>query len=1330
MKRKANRSGGPAAGGGFSFHAAVGAIAGIHVLRGTPVVWTDELTAAPPRAVSFETGGPGDDISLELTDGSTVEIQARRGLRADKKRFWPALDALCEGIAANRCGYGILMVCSRSSVPVRERYAVALRRIGEGRNDGASEEQAKLFDHLRSRGYDPAKICARIRIRTVSALSDEGDAIAAARSELAHICANHQLIPAWNALCQDALSAIENKGRRNVRTLSGYLSARGIDLEGTARDSPATISQALVRLTLSQTEHFQVLGISRPLPTDRAWLPLTASVRDACVEPTLAAEQALADYHAAGGKPNTGGDSIDASTIGTFRKLCVVVGGPGGGKSLLLKRLAREFAKDSHVSICVRLRDLAKRIQDKGCAVEEGLFQLGLDGTEISPEKLRAASLSDLVLLCDGLDECGHYQDVIASGLQNMSVSHPSYRIVVTTRPIGYTTTELHGWRHYEIKPLAKEQTAEHLATLCRGALECDSGKPEQLLPRISAYLEEGSASQILARSPLLLAFGAALFLKWKNPSGTKPELYQRIFHLIDEAPVPRKAGTAPPERAVRNSVLHQLGWLIAASPLSTSEELENRCAETLELAIGGTRLQALSAVQASITYWEEAGLIERLRHSGLDLIAFIHKTCGEFAAAQYLSTIQPDQARKAVAEALENPDWDEILEFASQSPVATIVAQILLESLEDSELDEAALNRGFRVLARPETSLSLTERYSFLSRVLALARSEDRQKAYGAGQCLTKHDLSHIPELKGMGRRLVSDTAEWSQLIGWGILACHFPGSVHRSDLEDALRRFVERSHDEDFYVLQESRSWLRVQPDRRVLENFLIGALKSLLLGQNAEYQDRVIADVGRLRRFVTMRFLNRFDTLLKELGREDVSGMRLWSPGKLGRLTFSFEEFDKASNTFLVDVVSGAFVRETVIPVRTGPKCLAAFYKMSGILETPVSEVYVWGMPEGIQLPAVHSLLRAAAYVFDLPTEGLAAEAAETRAAVHSLRSEGKSFLSALPDVDAAETDWNRARDVEIPTDLLERLVHHPSEWVQSLAEKLLNARLRGAERLSVCGRLLTDGTGRTLYFASTLAAASAGPHGEELILDRLSGHAVEGLHYLFDCLKDHGWRVTTMHLPVLENGLLKCDAKTAASAAQCCQATAAASDTWLAPLLQLAASHWIEHEEQYPKEGGAIPDSPRGALLRTLCLISPPSFRELVTLAGDPRSDVAAAAIDEILRQAAESTAVRSQLVQNILAKQFVPRQCERLLDRSVPYATDELSALCDLCGDAQPAYRVFAIRRVLAHPVMDRERAVAIAVSMKADKDGNVRDAVYRFLDDDRDAGPRAQAPVD
>ena len=284
MTDTTNTSGGAAAAGGFEFQARLGAIAGIHVLRGTPVQWTDGLTGTAPCAVCFETSGPGDDLSLRLTDGSTVELQAKKGLRVSG-RFWSALDALCEGIHRDQCSFGILIVCPNSSATVRQTYSIALKRIGEGRNDDASPEQVKLTNRLVKKGYDAQTVCARIRIRMVSALEDAGDAIAAARAELSHVCADDQQVtPAWHTLCEDALSAITTKGRRTVRSLSACLRASQIEVRESVKDSPVAISDGLLRWTMSRTVQFEALGIRRPLPTDQAWLPLKAVVRDPPVQ--------------------------------------------------------------------------------------------------------------------------------------------------------------------------------------------------------------------------------------------------------------------------------------------------------------------------------------------------------------------------------------------------------------------------------------------------------------------------------------------------------------------------------------------------------------------------------------------------------------------------------------------------------------------------------------------------------------------------------------------------------------------------------------------------------------------------------------------------------------------------------------------------------------------------------------------------------------------------------------------------------------------------------------------------------------------------------------
>ena len=1223
VSRVSSTFGGPAVAGGFSFQASVGAIASIHTLRGTPVQWTEGLAGAVPCAVSFETSGPGDDLSLQLADGSIVEMQVKKGLRADR-RFWSAVDALCEGIHRNRCDYGILIVCPNSSTPVKRGYSQALERIGAGRSDGASPEQQRMTSQLVTRGYDAEAVCARIRIRTVSALEDAGDAIAAARAELGHVCADKcQVQSAWNALCQDSLSAMANRSRRTVSSLSARLRASEIDIKHNVKDSPVAICDGLLRWTMSRTEHFQVLGISRQLPTDRAWLALTAVVRDASIEQHSTVEQALAHYHALGKRESRSRDKeIDARTIGTFRKLCVVVGGPGSGKSLLLKVLAREFAKDSVVSIRIRLRDLATRMRETGCGVEEGLMQLGTDGTGVTREQLRAASLSELVLLCDGLDECGERQFDIASGLKDISVSHPSYRIVVTTRPIGYSTSELLDWRHYELSPFAEEDTAKQMETLCRCALDQDIVEgADELLPQIHAYLKEGSASKVLARSPLLLAFGAALFLKWKDPSKTKLELYQRILRLIDDSSAGRLVESEPPAKAIRNRVLNELGWLVSTSPLRAAEDLTRQCAKTMERALGVTYLRALAYVEASVEYWEEKGLIERLRHPGIDLIAFIHKTCGEFAAALHLSEMSPGEAREAMEPVLSEPDWDEILDFATGTQLASMLAELLVAEFENVDHEELALDRVFRVLVRPETSLAPTELGPFLERVFALALSEDRQKAYRVGLCLTEHDLSCMPKAEKLASALVKAPAEWSRFVGWTILACHFPANLHRNALEDALTHFMERSRDRDFFVLRDSKLPFGRFRESGIFENFTLGALKSLLPNRDAEFQDRLIADVWKSQPYATLELMSRFEALLRDLGRKDAYSLLFRSAGFPEGFNISIpEEFPAACAAVFTEVVPAAFVQDDSGPApKTEAKCLAAIFELAQIQRVPANDAYVW-LSDNSQLDAVHTLLRVAAYIYGLPMERLAAEARQVIALGESVRRDGETMrlLNPLPNVDVGEVDWSRANEIAIDMELFEGLVHHPSQWVQRLAALVINERLHGAARRSTCERLLEAGTGDSLHWAAALTGELS--DGCDLLINRLGGPDTAGLHHLFENLRARGCRVTPSHLRVMENGLVNRGAKTAVSAARWCQHAVSSDDAWLVELLRSASSYWLEHEEPYPESGGIVPDSPREALLRTLCGIAPLEFEELVNLTKDARTDVRDAAIDGIIELA--------------------------------------------------------------------------------------------------------------
>jgi hypothetical protein len=79
IARAKKPGGGTAAGGGINFQAAVTAIAGAHLLRGTAIGWLSVFDV--PAAVWAESEGAGDDVRLELASGRSAEIQAKKGLK-------------------------------------------------------------------------------------------------------------------------------------------------------------------------------------------------------------------------------------------------------------------------------------------------------------------------------------------------------------------------------------------------------------------------------------------------------------------------------------------------------------------------------------------------------------------------------------------------------------------------------------------------------------------------------------------------------------------------------------------------------------------------------------------------------------------------------------------------------------------------------------------------------------------------------------------------------------------------------------------------------------------------------------------------------------------------------------------------------------------------------------------------------------------------------------------------------------------------------------------------------------------------------------------------
>ena len=529
---------------------------------------------------------------------------------------------------------------------------------------------------------------------------------------------------------------------------------------------------------------------------------------------------------------------------------------------------------------------------------------------------------------------------------------------------------------------------------------------------------------------------------------------------------------------------------------------------------------------------------------------------------------------------------------------------------------------------------------------------------------------------------------------------------------MEEAVLHYAALGNDDNLLIRPED-FFLGRQPDRELFQLFLINALEKLLEDQTVERQDKLIGAVSKLKALRTVGFMRRVGHLLRRIGRKDVLPMFGMVQDMKPFFSLDMSQFDDAAYRKLFeDVVAGAFIAEAP-PERpsTGMKHLAAFFQLTKIMEVPGDDLSVW-KGDG-DLAQVHELLRAAVYVFELSPERLVAEVRSAYDATQA-QTDFDVFLD-VPSVDVAEIDWKRAQQIKFDDAVLEELVHHPSLWLKVLAAQILDSRLRGTERFEACKCMLETGQNKTLHIAAIMAAELPDHKGHELIVARLNKSLTPDAHYLFEQLAEDKFPVEQLHTELLERGLLSSSAKVAESAAKWCSTSVEIADAWLLPLLRQAFDYWIENEQPYSKKSGVVPGSPRATLYRAMRAIDDFKSDELAELSRDTRPDVSELAVQDLVRLVIGSDDDRNQLVGEICAKRFPSALCAKLFDSGIPYSQDNLTKLCGLLEDSDPAYRRVAIR-VLSHPGMDRVKALRLATHMKDDTDGSVRDAAHRCLD--------------
>ncbi|MFD4460085.1 NACHT domain-containing protein [Nocardia sp. NPDC058480] len=357
-------------------------------------------------------------------------------------------------------------------------------------------------------------------------------------------------------------------------------------------------------------------------------------------------------------------------------RLCVLIAGPGGGKSTLLRTRLSESAtawlenphtmnnKDPAVPVWIEARALADPDISVPTALAKatqvlsdyGLHQ-GLDTDHFLRRPYGRASWQ---LLVDGLDELpdAETRQKVLTKLHNALEEQQMYRCVVATRPLGENElTVLGEVPRYELDPYTTEDlltyVEKHFST---PSLSKETWSQEEATRRareFTAALRDASLTA-LARTPLMASLLCQLYLAEperplpRGRSGVYEDFTDRLYEVNPSKPV-RTNHQMAIQRLVKN--LHNPSTREPAE--EAAQQALGRLPELVDLlayqCFSGEKISVSAALESEPVprpnkvlkeSWK-AFLSDILQHSGLlvhgaDGLEFPHQTFLEYHAARH----------------------------------------------------------------------------------------------------------------------------------------------------------------------------------------------------------------------------------------------------------------------------------------------------------------------------------------------------------------------------------------------------------------------------------------------------------------------------------------------------------------------------------------------------------------------------------------------------------------------------------------------------------------------------------------------------------------------
>ena len=681
-------------GGGADYQAEAYAFVSAKILAEEALNWVETGCDRVPAFVRMETGSGGDDLLISLRQNNKVELQAKKGLQRGDD-LWDALMGLAHAVHKDANTYGVLLTNTDASGTVREELKSDIEKIAANFNEynKLSSIAQEFVSHLKADSIDPQVVCKRLFVRVWNfepGSQGEESTLSAIRKVIAQ---PEQAGSARSVLVSDGMDHITLRGGRDAVTLARLLQQNGIALSRTAQNM-LVAREAYLRWCVECNATFFIPSLLQPLPMEKAWVRLRTMGSKSKASGGASLEEQIRSYHEWHrlAETNARYDSIAIEMAAREHRLLVVVAGPGAGKSTLMRRLARAWAQENKLLLCVSLKRVSKLI-DQGMTFDHAVRDTALDTFGCNPASRPHLLQTANYLLADGLDETDPNRERIAGHLRHWALADKNRHVIVTTRPIGHNPAWFADWEHVELLPFEEHDVQEFAATVLAQLSATANGNAA-----LNAYdflngLKQSQAARLASRNPLLLGFLLALYVQGEELGRNRYRLFASILNRIgrqsrDDRPYQYHMNEAEARRAI-----DCMGWLLMRRSTILDEELKRELGKLLAESFGLNEFQGEAKAQEALAFWEERGLLEAVGVGVQRTYTFVYMTFQEFAAARYLERLPQNEFIHWVEQHYMRPRYRETLLLTGGTAKAEACIETLLNAdIPDDPVSTAGL--------------------------------------------------------------------------------------------------------------------------------------------------------------------------------------------------------------------------------------------------------------------------------------------------------------------------------------------------------------------------------------------------------------------------------------------------------------------------------------------------------------------------------------------------------------------------------------------------------------------------------------------------------------